>query len=167
MISDSILLVDDDPVAIKVLGRILSHLGELRFAAGGKDALRLARESAPDLMLLDATMPGMSGFDVCCELRADPTLVDVPVIFVTSNSDPLSELSGFDLGAVDYIAKPFSAPLVVARVKAQLRMKRQVDELLRIATRSGVTDRRRLQELRGREWFSARKNLDPSETADD
>jgi len=87
--NDNILLVDDDPSSIQLLSRMLANVGQLRFATNGEDALRLAHESAPDLVLLDAEMPGMSGFQILEELKADPVLGDVPVIFVTSHSEPV------------------------------------------------------------------------------
>jgi len=162
--NDSILLVDDDPSAIQLLGRMLADVGNLRFATSGKDALQLAHESAPDLVLLDAEMPGMSGFQILEEFKADPALADVPVIFVTSHSEPAFELTGFELGAADFIAKPVSAPLVVARVKTQLRVKRIADELRRIATidaLTGVANRRGFDEALEHEWRRARRAGDP------
>lgn len=162
--NDNILLVDDDPGTVQLLGRILSDSGNLRFATSGEDALRLARESAPDLMLLDAEMPGMSGFQVLEALKAEPALADVPVIFVTSHSEAAFEVAGFEMGAADFIAKPVSAPLVLARVKTQLRVKRMGDELRRIATTDGLTDvanRRRFDESLEREWRRARRSGDP------
>src|ERR1700690_661705 len=94
----SILLVDDDPGAIQLMGRILAGVGKLRFATNGSDALRLARESAPDLILLDAEMPGMNGFELFKALRSEATLADVPVIFVTSHSEAASEISALEMG---------------------------------------------------------------------
>jgi diguanylate cyclase (GGDEF)-like protein len=160
IMKDNILLVDDDAGTIQLLGRILADSGYLRFATSGEDALRLARESAPDLMLLDAEMPGMSGFEVCEMLKADPKLADVPVIFVTSHSEAAFEVAGFEIGAADFIAKPVSAPLVLARVKTQLRMKRMADELRRIAAvdvLTGIPNRRSFEETLEREWRSARR----------
>ena len=136
----------------------------MRFATNGEDALRLAREAVPDLVLLDAEMPGMSGFQVCEVLKADPALADVPVIFVTSHSEPAFEVSFLELGAADFIAKPISAPLVLARVKTQLRVKRMADELRRIATidvLTGVANRRRFDEALEKEWRRARRSGDP------
>jgi diguanylate cyclase (GGDEF)-like protein len=153
--NDNILLVDDDPGAIQLMGRILSGAGTLRFATNGGDALRLARELAPDLVLLDAEMPGMSGFQVCEALKAEPALAHVPVIFVTCHSEPAFEVAGFELGAADFIAKPVSPALVRARVKTQLRVKHMGDELRRIAAvdvLTGVANRRRLDESLEREW---------------
>jgi diguanylate cyclase (GGDEF)-like protein len=158
--SDDIVLVDDDPGTIQLLARILARSGTLRFATNGSDALRLTRESAPDLMLLDAEMPGMSGFQVCKAMKADAALVDVPVIFVTSHGEAAIEIAGFEMGAVDFIAKPVSAPLVLARVTIQLRLKRMADELRRIATIdavTGIANRRRFDDKLEREWRRGRR----------
>ena len=133
MAATRILLVDDDPGSIQLQGRILSGLGSLSFATNGEDALRLAREAPPDVILLDAEMPGMSGFELCQALKADDVLSDVPLIFVSSHCEPEFEILGFEKGA-DFIAKPVNAQLVVARVSAQLRSKRMADELRRIST---------------------------------
>lgn len=147
--NDTILLVDDDPATIQLLARILAGQAQLRFATDGESALRLAREAPPDLVLLDAEMPGMDGFEVCEALKADPDLTDIPVIFVTSHSDPAFEVAGFEIGAADFISKPVAVPLVLARVKAQLRVKRMADELRRLSTSdalTGIANRRRFDE---------------------
>jgi diguanylate cyclase (GGDEF)-like protein len=164
MPNDDILLVDDDPGSIQLMGRILSNVASLRFATNGEDALRLARASAPDLMLLDTEMPGLSGFKTCGALKADPALADVPVIFVTSHSEPELEVSGFELGAADFIAKPVSPPLLLARVRTQLRVKHMSDELRRLATidvLTGVANRRRFDELLEGEWQRGMRSGDP------
>ena len=157
---DDILLVDDDPGTIRALAAILADVGNLAFAISGHDALRMAHESIPDLILLDAEMPGMNGYLVCEALKADRELAHVPVIFVTSHREPEFELSGFVRGAADFIAKPLNAPLVLARVEAQLRVKHLADELRRIATTDGLTgvaNRRRFDEALEQEWGSARR----------
>jgi diguanylate cyclase (GGDEF)-like protein len=157
---DNILLVDDDPGSIRVLATILADIGNLSFAVSGEDAMRMARESAIDLILLDAEMPGMSGFVVCEALKADSELAHVPVIFVTSHRESEFEVSGFQMGAADFIGKPLNAPLVLARVKAQLRVKHLADELRRIAATDGLTgvaNRRRFDEALEQEWGSARR----------
>jgi len=159
-----ILLVDDDPGAIQLIGRILMGEGAVRFATNGADALRLARASVPDLILLDAEMPNMSGFEVCAALKADPTLVDVPVVFVTSHRDQSFEVAGFAAGAVDFIAKPVNPQLVVVRVRSQLRVKCMADELRRSATvdvLTGIANRRRLDETLEREWLRSRRSREP------
>lgn len=161
--NDQILLVDDDPATIQVLAQILSDVGNLRFAVCGEDALRLARASVPDLILLDAEMPGMSGFLVCEALKADPLLADVPVIFISSHGEPEFELSGFELGAADFITKPVSPPLVLARVRTQLRVKHLADDLRSIAATdvlTGIANRRHFDASLEREWRSARRSGD-------
>jgi diguanylate cyclase (GGDEF)-like protein len=160
----SILLVDDDPGAIQLMGRILADVGRLLFAANGKDALRLARESAPDLILLDAEMPGMSGFELLRTLKAESSLADVPVIFITSHSEAGFEVSALDMGAADFIAKPLRPSRVLARVRTQLRVKQMADELRRTATTdalTGVANRRHFDESLEREWLRAQRSGDP------
>lgn len=159
-----ILLVDDDPGAIQLMARLLVGEGSLRFATNGRDALRLARASVPDLVLLDAEMPGMSGFEVCAAFKADPALADVPVIFVTSHRDESFEVAGFAVGAVDFIAKPVNPQLVVVRVRSQLRVKRMADALRQSATvdaLTGIANRRRLDEMLEREWLRSRRSRQP------
>jgi diguanylate cyclase (GGDEF)-like protein len=160
----SILLVDDDPGAIQLMGRILASVGTLRFATNGRDALRLAREAAPDLILLDAEMPGMSGFQLLKTLKAESLLADVPVIFITSHSEAGFEVSALDMGAADFIAKPLKSSRVLARVRTQLRVKRMSDELRRTATTdalTGVANRRQFDESLEREWLRARRAGEP------
>lgn len=148
----SILLVDDDAASVQVLARMLGGLGELRFALSGEDALRLARESPPDLVLVDAEMPGPSGFEVCAALHADPRLADVPVIIITGHTEVAVEVAGFAAGASDFIRKPPVAEVVVARARTQLRLKGLGDALRASALTDGLTglaNRRRFdQDLR-------------------
>jgi diguanylate cyclase (GGDEF)-like protein len=158
--NENILLVDDDPGTIQLLAKILSKAGNLKFATNGHDAMRVARESKPDLVLLDAEMPGMNGFQVCETLKNDPELADVPVIFVTSHSGAEFEAAGFEAGAADFIAKPVNASLVRARVKAQLDAKRMIDGLRRAATvdaLTGIANRRRFDDVLVHEWQRARR----------
>lgn len=138
--NSKILLVDDDPGMIQVMARILSGLGQLCFAMNGAAALQQAREMVPDLILLDAEMPGMNGYQVCEALKADPALAHVPVIFVTGHSGQDHELKGLEIGAVDFLAKPISEPLLLARVRTQLRVKHLTDELQRIWTVDALTE---------------------------
>jgi diguanylate cyclase (GGDEF)-like protein len=162
--NDDILLVDDDPGAIQLMGRILAEVGNLRFATNGEDALRLAHESTPDLILLDAEMQGMSGYRVLDALKARPEMVDVPIIFVTSHSESAFEVSALEAGAADFIAKPIRAPLVLARVATQLRLKRMTDQLRFAAATDGLTgvaNRRRFDESLEHEWQRGRRGGDP------
>ena len=153
--NSKILLVDDNPGMIQVMARILSGLGQIRFATSGAAALQQAREMVPDLILLDAEMPGMNGYQVCEALKADPALAEVPVIFVTGHSGQDHELKGLEIGAVDFLAKPISEPLLLARVRTQLRVKHLTDELRRIGTVDALTEtmnRRAFDEALPREW---------------
>lgn len=151
-VRQSLLLVDDDPASVQVLARMLAGLGELRFALSGEDALRLARQSPPDLVLIDAEMPGLGGLEVCAALHADPQLADVPVIIITSHTEIAAEVAGFAAGAADFIRKPPVAEVVVARVRTQLRLKALGDALRASALTDGLTglaNRRRFdQDLR-------------------
>jgi diguanylate cyclase (GGDEF)-like protein len=140
MIQSKILIVDDNPGMIQLMARVLCSCGELRFATRGSAALQQVCNWSPDIILLDAEMPGMDGFEVCEALKADPALSDIPVIFVTGYSNAEAELRGLDIGAVDFIAKPISEPLLVARVRTQLRVKALSDELKRIATIDALTE---------------------------
>ncbi|MBF0422008.1 MAG: response regulator [Magnetococcales bacterium] len=118
-----ILLVDDDPIVIRCLMPILVDLGTLHYAANGQAAIAMAREKQPDIILLDAQMPGMDGFDTCAALKADQVTKDASVIFLTAQTDIDSETRGLELGAIDFIHKPISPPLVRVRVQNHLQMK--------------------------------------------
>lgn len=116
-----ILIVDDETLNIDVLVDLLKEEYRSLAAKEGERALKLARsETRPDLILLDIMMPGMDGFDVCRRLKADPATREIPVIFVTANRTVESEATGLELGAVDFIAKPVSPPLLLARVRMHL-----------------------------------------------
>jgi putative two-component system response regulator len=136
-----ILAVDDEASNLQLLRQILQDHYRLRFAKDGPRALELAREETPDLVLLDVMMPGISGYEVCAALKADPALAAVPVIFVTALNDTSDEVEGFEAGAVDYITKPVSPPIVRARVRTHLSLVR-MEELrasrLEIVQRLGL-----------------------------
>jgi len=119
----SILLVDDDTMVILILSRILSDFAPLRFATSGRTALSLARESIPDLVLLDLEMPEFGGFDVCKAFKSDPALVAVPIILITGHQSKEKEVKALEVGAVDFISKPPQASLLIARVRAYQHLK--------------------------------------------
>lgn len=121
-----LLLVDDDPAMIRIIGEMLAEFPNQRFATTGEAALALAREATPDLILLDANLPNMTGFDVCEILKRDAKLARVPVIFVTSHDAPALEVDAFRMGAADYVIKPLVASRLQARVRAQLRFRQRV-----------------------------------------
>ena len=124
-----ILIVDDEANNLQVLRHILQEEYRLIFAKSGVKALELVDTEKPDLILLDVMMPEMSGHEVCRILKSQPQTRAIPSIFVTALSDINDEKTGFDLGAVDYITKPVSPPIVRARVKNHLSLVR-VEELL-------------------------------------
>lgn len=118
----TLLLVDDEAINLQVLQGILGSEYRLLFAKNGQRALDLSRSESPDLVLLDVMMPEMSGHEVCQMLKQDLATRNIPVIFVTALSDTDDEAQGFALGAVDYITKPVSPPIVLARVKTHLAL---------------------------------------------
>ena len=126
-----ILVVDDTPDNIDVLSAVLSSTYRIKVATNGERAIKIALANPDiDLILLDIMMPGMNGYQVCEHLKTHPETRNIPVIFVTAMSEVADEKKGFELGAVDYITKPVSPPIVLARIKTQLAMKQVRDFLL-------------------------------------
>lgn len=121
----TILLVDDDPIFIRGLMAVLHDMGTLYYASNGTAALTKARDKQPDIILLDAQMPGMNGFDTCKALKTNPSTKAATIIFVTARIDIESEARGLEMGAIDFIHKPISPPLVRIRIQNHLRLKIQ------------------------------------------
>ncbi len=117
-----ILIVDDEAANLALLRQILSPEYPLVFARNGNEALAAAAKHRPALILLDIQMPDMDGYTACRQLKADPVTESIPVIFVTGLSDVGDETAGFEAGAVDYIVKPVSPPIVRARVRTHLSL---------------------------------------------
>jgi sigma-B regulation protein RsbU (phosphoserine phosphatase) len=125
-----ILVVDDNMKNLQVLGKILKQEGyPVEFATSGENALEWIHQQDFNLILLDIMMPGMSGFEVCEQLQKDETKKDIPVIFLTSKTDEESIVKGFDLGAIDYVTKPFNKKELLARVSTQLKIKQSQREI--------------------------------------
>ena len=159
-----ILLVDDDVSTIHALSKALHGMGSLHFAKGGHEALRMARSEVIDLILLDAEMPLMSGFQVCEALKADPELAHIPVIFVTSHAEQDIEQAGLALGAADFIGKPIRPVIVAARAATQIRLKRAADELRELARSDSLTslsNRRAFDDALAREWGRSHRRGEP------
>ena len=116
-----VLIVDDEPGNIRILSNILAEDYLLSAATNAEQALTLAKSQSPDLILLDMVMPDLDGLAVCKALKAGEETRDIPVIFVTSMNDPENEERGLLAGAVDYIRKPVSPPIVKARVKIHIQ----------------------------------------------
>ena len=127
-----ILLVDDAPANIQVAREILKDIYKTRVATSGAKALELVKVvPPPDLILLDVMMPEMDGYEVCRTLKADPSTREIPVIFLTAKTEATDETKGFEVGAVDYIHKPFSPPVVMARVQTHLNLRETREQLAR------------------------------------
>jgi phosphoserine phosphatase RsbU/P len=127
-----LLVVDDNPSHIHVVHSILKDDYKIRIATTGTKALDLAKiQPQPDLILLDVMMPDMDGYEVCGQLKASPETRDIPVIFLTLKMEVADETRGFEVGAVDYIHKPFSPPIVKARVKTHLSLREAHETLAR------------------------------------
>ncbi len=124
-----ILIVDDQAYNIKILLTILKTDYATAVAGNGKDALKTAAVWFPDLILMDVMMPEMDGYEACRKIKNNEAIRKIPIIFITSRSDIEDEAKGFELGAVDYITKPFSEPVVRARVKTHLALKFANEEL--------------------------------------
>ena len=119
-----ILIVDDTPANVAVVSGVLKDSFRIKIATNGEKALAIASSAdKPDLILLDVMMPDMDGFEVCRKLKANPHTSEIPIIFLTAMTDAVDEVKGFEVGAADYIHKPFSPPIVLARVKMQLALK--------------------------------------------
>jgi diguanylate cyclase (GGDEF)-like protein len=160
----SILLVDDDPMMIRILSRILCDFAPLRFATSGRVALKLARESVPDLVLLDVEMPEFTGFDICKAFKSDPVLAAAPIIFITSHESPQLEAIGLQLGAADFISKPPHAPLVLARVRTYQQLKMLSDTVRSAVTMdflTGTLTRRQIEKTLTQEWLRAQRSASP------
>jgi len=126
----TVLIVDDTPENLTLMTGLLKDSYRTKVANNGERGLKIAvAEPKPDLILLDIMMPGIDGYEVCRRLKADPATTHTPVIFLTARSEIEDEQKGFDVGAVDYITKPISPPIVMARVKTHLTLKAAADFL--------------------------------------
>ncbi|MFP5260217.1 MAG: diguanylate cyclase [Acidobacteriota bacterium] len=151
----TVLVVDDAPSNLAILTETLRSEYDVRIASSGPQALRLVDENPPDLILLDIVMPKMDGFEVCRRLKARAVTCNIPVIFLTSKGEVSDETQGLALGAVDYIIKPVSVPIVQARVRTHVELKRRGDLLETLSLRDGLTgiaNRRHFDDCLERAW---------------
>ena len=157
----SILIVDDTPVNIQMLVNALTGTYRVRVANGGLKALAIAKsDDPPDIILLDVRMPELDGYEVCRRLKQNPDTMQIPIIFVTTRGSSEDEAFGLNLGAVDYISKPFSIPVVKARVRTHLQLKRHTDKLESLAMIDGLTgiaNRRSFDQTLEQEWRRAQR----------
>jgi diguanylate cyclase (GGDEF)-like protein len=160
----SILIVDDTPTNIRVLADALRADYYVRIATNGAAALEIISKYKPVLVLLDVMMPDMDGYEVCRRIKQHPETRDIPVIFVTAKAEVLDEEVGLDLGAVDYITKPFHLAIVKARVRNHVNLKLKSDlleSLAHIDGLTGISNRRRFDEALELEWKRAQRNQTP------
>ncbi len=170
-----ILIVDDTPANIEILYKILKGEYDVLFAKNGADGIRIVQQQLPDLILLDIMMPEMDGYQVCQALKGDPLTARIPIVFVTAMSNEEDETKGLQLGAIDYLTKPISPPIVLARVRNHLQLKRtsdlleqltaQLEEknralevLARVDGLTGVANRRHFDEMLQLEVQRAMRN---------
>lgn len=156
-----ILIVDDQPINIEALYAIFQNEYEVFMATSGQQALALCAQNPPELILLDVVMPDMDGLEVCKRLKSDPHTEDIPIIFVTAHNSPQEEEAALDAGAVDFISKPINTPVVRARVRSHLTLKRQGDILRRMAFLDGLTglaNRRQFDKTLMMEWADCKRN---------
>ncbi len=171
----TILIVDDGAENLEVLGELLRPAYRVRVANAGERALQIAAsDPKPDLVLLDVMMPGMDGYAVLARLREAPATRDIPVIFITAMDAPEDERKGLELGAVDYITKPLRPPIVLARVRTQLELKRARDALrernraleAEVARRVAENLAQREESDRARAWLAHQRELILASTAE-
>ena len=130
-LNNTILIVDDNPINMKLAVSVLqSYNFNILVSMNGESCLKQARENSPDIILLDVLMPGIDGFETCKRLKANPKTKDIPVIFMTALSDTEDKITGFEMGAVDYVTKPIKIDEVLARVKVHIQL-RQLTKTLK------------------------------------
>lgn len=145
-----ILVVDDQPVNIKAVYQTLSPFYKVLMATNGHDCLAVCEQHHPDLVLLDLVMPGINGLEVAAQLKADPALQDIPIMFITGSSGSEDEDACWEAGAVDFICKPFNPMTLTRRVKVHLTLRRQAEMLKELAYIDGLT------QLPNRRYFNDR-----------
>jgi len=154
-----VLLVDDERINLKVLDSLLGPKYTVNLALNGEQAIKRAHQvPQPDLILLDIKMPGINGLEVCRRLKEETLTKHIPVLFLTALSSVEDERTGLELGAADYITKPFNPPVVLARVKNHLELKQQRDLLEQLTfmdALTGIANRRRFDQFLQFEWQRA------------
>ncbi len=153
-----LLVVDDQPLNIRVLNELFRFDCDVFMATRGEQAVDICQQQQPDLVLLDVVMQDMDGYEVCRRLKANPTTQHIPIIFVSARGEDEDEAFGLELGAVDYISKPFNPTIVRARAKTHITLKRQSDYLRNLVSLDGLTgiaNRRAFDERLANAWAQA------------
>lgn len=159
-----VLVADDDAINRQVLGELLKPEYTVLLAKNGAQTLERAQRHVPDLILLDVVMPDMDGYQVLRRLRAEPATAHIAVIFISGLDRPEDEANGLKQGAADYIAKPFNAVVVMARVATQLQLVRQrrlLEHMAHMDSLTGLANRRRFDEAFELEWQRALRSAEP------
>jgi diguanylate cyclase (GGDEF)-like protein len=159
-----ILIVEDVRLNAQILVNVLQDEYDLRVASNGLEALEMVKEQMPDLILLDIIMPEMDGYAVCAELQSNPKTRDIPILFLTALEGDQNEAYGLELGAMDYIRKPFSVPIVKTKIRNHLELKRYKDLLKRDSRIDGLTrvpNRRRFDEAFSEERLRSERSKTP------
>jgi diguanylate cyclase (GGDEF)-like protein len=162
--SSTVLVVDDTANTLELISTMLGAEHRVLTAGDAETAMAIAQQEEPDLILLDIRMPGVDGYELCRRLKADPVCREIPVIFVTAMDEEREEAKGLELGAIDYITKPLSSPILRARVRNHIDLKRQRDQLRRLSAVDGLTglaNRRAFAEALEKEWRSAIRRNTP------
>ena len=160
----TILIIDDNDINIELLRCLLEHDYSIFTASGGVEGLELAKNELPDLILLDVSMPEMDGYMVCEALKENVYTRNIPVIFVTAMDDMEDEARGLELGAIDYITKPFSPQIVKARVRNHLELKLFRDRLMKMSMVDGLTaiaNRRQFDKEIEQQWQRSVRKQSP------
>jgi diguanylate cyclase (GGDEF)-like protein len=159
-----ILIIDDSVIAVRLLSGMVREQASTIFALNGQDGIALARERRPDLILLDVQMQSMDGHAVCRQIKGDPDLKDIAIMFVTGSAGSESEIAALEAGAADFIAKPLNQAVVQARVRTQLQLQsalRALARLARIDSLTGLFNRRYFDEQFEREMARHRRQQLP------
>lgn len=160
----TILAVDDSPENLDLIKNILEPYYTVKVAPSSKLALQIARSQKPDLILLDIMLDDINGYEICHQLKEDNETRNIPVIFLTAKRSEADEVRGFKIGACDYITKPFSPAIVLARVKTQIHLKAKTDLLERLASLDGLTEipnRRAFDSALERQFNQAKRTSTP------
>lgn len=158
-----VLVIDDEPITVEILTSALMMDYEVMAASDAATGLAIAKSELPDIILLDVVMPETTGFELCKALKEEELTKNIPIIFSTAKNSEKDELYGLTLGAVDYVHKPFSIPLLKARLSSHLNLKKKTDLLERLVSIDGLTEihnRRYFENMYEKEWRRAeRANL--------
>lgn len=159
-----VLIVDDDVLTVELIAQSLGASFDISFALNAADGLSLAKDVSPDIILLDVMLPDMKGYDVCKLLKSQSETYRIPVIFVTSRSEISDKTKGFALGAVDFVTKPIELPVLKARIKTHVRLKRNLETLEELSLTDPLTDlanKRHYKDALANEWKRASRARTP------